>query len=89
MLAKVRTVAVLTKNALFIAVSVSRKLANMFEQELRLKERLVAMVLREATVDSRDKLMACLAMWLHQPYLDWNYQQELELMLLETGLRTA
>ena len=70
-------------------VNVSRKLASMFEQELRLKERLVAMVLRQATIDSRSKLMACLAMWLHQPYLDDNYQLELELMLLETGLRTA
>lgn len=60
----------------------------MFGQELRLKEKLVAMVLREATIEDRSKLMACLAMWLHEPYLDHNYQQELELMLIETGLRT-
>ncbi|XP_028396095.1 cyclin-dependent kinase 2-interacting protein-like [Dendronephthya gigantea] len=70
-------------------VSLSRKLANMFEQELRLKERLVAMVLREASIEDRSKLMACLAMWLHQPYIDDKYRQEIELMLLETGLRTA
>ncbi len=74
---------------MFITVSVSRKLANMFEQELRLKERLVAMVLQEAMIDDRSKLMACLAMWLHQPYLDDNFRQELQLMLLESGLRTA
>ena len=74
---------------MFITVSVSRKLANMFEQELQLKERLVAMVLREAMIDDRSKLMACLAMWLHQPYLDDNFRQELQLMLLESGLRTA
>ena len=71
------------------AVNLSRKLANMFEQELRLKERLVAIVLREASIEDRSKLMACLAMWLHQPYIDNDYQQEMELMLLETGLRTA
>ena len=66
----------------------SRKLASMFEKELRLKEKLVGMVLRETTIEDRSKLMACLAMWLHQPYLEPYYQQELELMLIETGLRT-
>ena len=81
--------AALAKKSLFITVSVSKKLANMFEQELRLKERLVAMVLRETATDNRSNLMACLAMWLHQPYLDDNCKQQLELMLLETGLRTA
>ena len=79
----------LTMHATFVSVNLSRKLARMFEKELRLKERLVAMVLRDGTMDDRSKLMACLAMWLHQPYLDYNHKQELELMLIETGLRTA
>ena len=74
---------------MIIVVSLSQKLSKMFGEELQLKERLVGMVLRDATVEDRSKLMACLAMWLHQPYLDENYKQELELMLIETGLRTA
>lgn len=60
----------------------------MFEKEIRLKERLVGMLIKEAKCEDRSKLMSCLAMWLHQPYLEDEYRQELELMLLETGLRT-
>lgn len=69
-------------------VNLSRKLAEMFEKEIRLKEKLVRMLVKEANNEERSKLMSCLAMWLHQPYLQDDYRQELELMLLETGLRT-
>lgn len=62
---------------------------DMFERELYLKERLVGIVLREATAEDRSKLLACLAMWLHQPYIEDNCLQELKLMLLETGLQTS
>ena len=60
----------------------------MFEKELRLKEKLVGMLMKEGKSEDRSKSMACLAMWLHQPYLEDDYHQELELMMLETGLRT-
>lgn len=69
-------------------VNLSKELAEMFEKEICLKERLVGMLIREAKSEDRSKLMSCLAMWLHQPYLKDEYRQELELMLLETGLRT-
>lgn len=72
----------------YVLVDLSRKISNMFEHELQLKEKLISLIFSDGNVDDRNKLMACLAMWLHQPYIDDDFKEEMELMHLETGLRT-
>lgn len=63
---------------------VSRKLSDMYRQELLLK-RTVAEEL--AHTADRDLSLSYLSMWLHQPYVDSTSKLHLESMLLETGHR--
>lgn len=63
---------------------VSRKLSDMYRQELLLK-RTVAEEL--AHTADRDLSLSYLSMWLHQPYVCSTSKLHLESMLLETGHR--
>lgn len=63
---------------------VSRKLSDMYSQELRLKRTVVEQLAHTA---DRDLALSYLSMWLHQPYLEAGSWLLLESMLLETGHR--
>ena len=68
----------------FVADEVSRKLSDMYSQELRLKRTVVEQLAHTA---DRDLALSYLSMWLHQPYLEAGSWLLLESMLLETGHR--
>uniref|UniRef100_A0A8B9XUT2 Cyclin dependent kinase 2 interacting protein n=1 Tax=Bos mutus grunniens TaxID=30521 RepID=A0A8B9XUT2_BOSMU len=63
---------------------VSRKLSDMYSQELRLKRTVVEQLAHTA---DHDLALSYLSMWLHQPYLEAGSRLLLESMLLETGHR--
>ena len=62
----------------------SEQLLDMYERELRLKQKIVQNV---AHGRDQNMLMSYTTVWLHQPYIDTDSERLLNGMLLETGLR--
>ncbi|KAG8514437.1 Cyclin-dependent kinase 2-interacting protein, partial [Galemys pyrenaicus] len=63
---------------------VSRKLADMYSRELRLKRTIVEEL---AHTEAHGLVLSYLSMWLHQPYVESDSKLQLEGLLLETGHR--